>query len=308
MKKIRITLCLVLILSLCFGGCGSPAQNSSGDASGQDSSKQEQSSQKEDSKTEESSKVENSSKAELSSKPEESSVSEESSVAQESSMKEESSQLEESSQAEVTSPPEESSQATEAGWASAYLEIVEELQAEYGEGQTITNEIGGGFYGLVVVKLIDFDGDGQEELFCGYLPEEMAFANEAYQRIYGYDNGLITLFDQSAGETGGVNPISRVKQAKDGTVYLIQLDGRIEDYWELDNGEFSISHHVERDSSIWDGEQLADREAFRIKYDEFWNDSTTLVNTVYFNNKEGAGLQTLTDTQETIEYLRKLTE
>ena len=55
----------------------------------------------------------------------------------ESSIREESSVLEEASQMEESSVPDESSQLAESSedtaWASAYLDIVEELQAEYGE-------------------------------------------------------------------------------------------------------------------------------------------------------------------------------
>lgn len=266
MKKICMLFCLILMFNFSFSGCGNPAKNSPGDSSDQEESSSPQ----------ESSKVEDSSKAD-------------SSVA-----------VVESSAAEA------SSQSEDAAWASAYLEIVEDLQAEYGEGQTISYQIAEGFYGLVVVQLIDFDADGQSELFCGYLSEEMAFQNEAYQRIYGYDHGCITLFDESAGTTGGVNPISRVKQTKDGTVYLIQVDGRMEDYWILKDGKFSIAHHVAWDTSIWDTEKLDSRESFKTRYDHFWAEATTLIDTSYFITEAGRGIQVLADTQQTIEHLQEL--
>ena len=295
-KKICIFLCLLLML----GGCGTPARNNSGESLSTDSSKQEESSA-----SQETSKPEESSAPQEGSKPEESSSPQESSKSEESSAPQESSKSEESSVPQEISKPEESSQSANAAWASAYLDIIEELLAEYGEGQTMTYQIAEGFYGLVIAQLVDFDGDGQPELFCGFLPEEMAFQNEAYQRIYGYDSGLITLFDESAGHTGGVNPISRVKQTKDGTVYLIQLDGRTEDYWVLSDGKFSVDHHVVRDLYTWDEEQLS-KEAFEVWYNDFWADATTLIDTSYFAVKEGKGVQVLSDTQETIEYLRKL--
>ena len=307
-KKICIFLCLLLML----GGCGTPARNNSGESLSTDSSKQEESSaSQETSKPEESSAPQEGSKPEESSSPQETSKQEESSASQETSKPEESSAPQESSKPEESSAPqeisdpEESSQSANAAWASAYLDIIEGLLAEYGEGQTMTYQVAEGFYGLVVVQLVDFDGDGQPELFCGFLPEEMAFQNEAYQRIYGYDSGLITLFDESAGHTGGVNPISRVKQTKDGTVYLIQLDGRTEDYWVLSDGKFSIDHHVFKDLYTWDEEQL-NRETFEARYNDFWTDATTLIDTSYFTVKEGKGVQVLSDTQETIEYLQEL--
>ena len=290
-KSLSFILSLLLVLTLCLGGCN-PSEPAESSVS-----------------LEESSIPEENSVPEESSQPEESSTPEESSAPEESSQPEESSILEESSQPEESSVPDESSQLAESSedtaWASAYLDIVEELQAEYGEGQTITYQVAEGFYGLVVVQLIDFDGNGQSELFCGYLSEDMAFQNEAYQRIYSYDNGVITLFDESAGETGGVNPISRVKQTKDGTIYLIQLDGRMEDYWILKDGKFSVDHHVERDSYVWDEEQLDD-QTFKTRYDDFWAESMTLIDTAYFIAEDGKGVQVLSDTQETIEYLQKL--
>ena len=295
-KKICIFLCLLLLL----GGCGTPARNNSGESLSTDSSKQEESSA-----SQETSKPEESSAPQEGSKPEESSSPQESSKPEESSSPQEISKSEESSAPQEISDPEESSQSANAAWASAYLDIIEELLAEYGEGQTMTYQIAEGFYGLVIAQLVDFDGDGQPELFCGFLPEEMAFQNEAYQRIYGYDGGLVTLFDESAGHTGGVNPISRVKQTKDGTVYLIQLNALTADYWVLSDGKFSIAHHIDEDLYTWDKEQL-NRETFEARYNDFWADATTLISTTYFAAKEGKGVQVLSDTQETIEYLREL--
>ena len=106
---------------------------------------------------------------------------------------------------------------------------------------------------------------------------------------------------------GGVNPISMVKQAQDGTVYLIQLDGREEDWLEFINGQFTLTHHLVLDDHIWDGEQL-DSDTFKSRINEFWEDSIALVDAAYFDIDRGNGLQTLTDTQETIQQLQELAE
>ena len=94
-------------------------------------------------------------------------------------------------------------------------------------------------------------------------------------------------------------------QTKDGTVYLIQLDALTADYCVLSDGKFSIVHHIDKKLYIWDEEQL-NRETFEARYNGFWADATTLIDTSYFTVKEGKGVQVLSDTQETIEYLRKL--
>ena len=281
MKKIRIILCFVLTLSLCFGGCGTPAQNSSGDSSGK-----------------------------ASSKPEEYSKTEVSSKAAESSMKEESSQLEESSQAEESSIPEESSPSADTGWASAYLEVVEDLQAEYGEGKTVVQGDEEGFAGLVVVSLIDFDADGQMELFCGYLSEDEAFSPVAHQKVYGYSDGKTELlFNQDASMSGGANPGSTVWITRDGTPYILMLDDDYNYYWGMADGEFQIllqyCSGARSNPPSWNGEEMT-KEEVQTLYDSFIEGAASPILVRYINTQLGNGLTTLTDTQETIEYLRQL--
>ena len=307
MKKLRMILCFVFIFSLCFGGCSTPAQNSSGDSSGKDSSKQEESSRpKENSKTEESPKTENSSKVDVNSKAESSSVSEQSSAAQESYAKEESSKPEESSQSEVSSTPEESSQSADAGWASAYLQIVEDLQAEYGEGRTVIQGDNESFVGLVVVSLIDFDADGQMELFCGYRSADEALSPVAHQKVYGYSGGQVELyFDEPASMKGGANPGSVVRIAGDGFAYIIQYSGQAEDYLMLQNGEFITAHHIDFNSHSWDDIEMTQEQLSSVKSD-FWGDSSQPVAVWYISIRLSNGLETLTDTQATIESLRQL--
>ena len=322
MKKIRIILCFVLILGFCFDGCGTPAQNSSGDASGKESSQEEDSKTEVSSKMEntskaeesskpgESSKAENNSKAEVSSKPEESSVSEQSSKAEESSVKEESSQLEESSQAEESSIPEGSSPSADATWAAAYLDIVEDLQAEYGEGKTVTEGNSEGFAGLVVVSLIDFDLDGQPELYCGYLKEEDAFGLPVHQAVYGYSDGeIVLLFNQDASMTGGVNPGSNIWVTSDGTPYILMFDDDTSYYWGMEGGQFQVLHQycsgALSNPPSWDGKEMSKEEAKALD-DSFMDGATSLILVRYIDVNLGNGMNTLIDTHETIKHLREL--
>ena len=311
MKKVRIILCLVLIPILCFGGCGNPVQNSSGDASGKESSKQNDSSQKEDSKTEESSKVENSSKAEesskpeesskvensskaeVSSKPEESSVAQESSKAEESSLKEESSQLEESSQAEISSTPEESSP-SEAGWAAAYLTAIEELTAEYGEGR-VEN---GCFAGLVLVQLIDFDGDGRDELYCAGAPGENTMV-EGY--VYSYDGISSQLLASiGVGNSHKSTPLS-VHKKKEGITYIMMTDGAQDHLFTIKDGSFIETDEFTKTS--WNDESMTP-EALQEKIDSY----ETILYVDYSTPDQYDGPNLLAETQKTIEYLQELAE
>ena len=141
MKKICILLCLILMLSFCFGGCGNSAQNSSGDSSKQEGSSPPQ----------ENSKSEISSKSEVSSK------------------------IEESSKAE-----ESSSLSAQKLMRQAYREVIADLEAEHGtahdgEGIEFYRQ------GLCMAKLIDFDKDGTPELFCSYSISVDVYCDEIYQ-------------------------------------------------------------------------------------------------------------------------------
>ena len=287
MKKLRMILCFVFIFSLCFGGCNTPAQNSSGDSSGKDSSKQEGSSRAtEDSKTEVSSRPEESSKMESSS------VSGQSSAAQESSAKEESSKPEESSKAEVSSTPEESFQSADAGWASAYLEAIEELTAEYGEGR-VEN---GCFAGLVLVQLIDFDGDGQVELYCAGAPGENMMV-DGY--VYSYD-GTSSQFLASigVGNSNKSTPLS-VHKKKDGITYIMMKDGAQDHLFTLKDGAFIRTDMISY--SCWNDESMTP-EALQEKIDSY----ETILYVDYSTPDQYDGPNLLADTQKTIESLQEL--
>ena len=283
MKKLRMILCFVFILSLCFGGCNTPAQNSSGDSSGKDSSKQEESSQpKEDSKTE------------VSSEPEESSKMESSSVSEQSSATQESSAKEESSKPEESSPAEESSQSADAGWASAYLEAIEELTAEYGEGR-VEN---GCFAGLVLVQLIDFDGDGQVELYCAGAPGENTMV---IGYVYSYDGQSIQLLDsRPVGSSNKSTPLS-VHKKKDGITYIMMKDGAQDHLFTLKNGAFIETDMISHTRSCWNDESMTP-EALQEKIDSY----ETILYIDYSTPDQYDGPNLLADTQKTIESLQEL--
>ena len=179
-KSLSFILSILLVLTICLGGCNP-------------SEPDESSTREESSVLEESSQTEESSVPEELSQPEENSVPDESSQPEESSVPEEPSQPEESSMPEESSQPEESSTSEESASEESletiegvYLEIINDLIHEYGEG-TIASQSDPypqeALTGLVVAKLIDFDQDGQPELFCSYRSMDDAFAPIAHQTV-----------------------------------------------------------------------------------------------------------------------------
>ena len=285
-KSLSFILSILLVLTLCLGGCN-PSEPEEPSAS-----------------LEESSIPEESSVLEESSLPKESSVPEDSSQPEESFVPDESSQPEESSASEE-SAPEESLGTIE----GVYLEIINHLIHEYGEG-TIASQSDPypqeALTGLVVAKLIDFDQDGQPELFCSYRSMDDAFAPIAHQTVYGVKNGSVQiLFHEDAGSKGGANPGSTIQIHNDGTPYIFRYDGSVVDYLALQDDEFILAHQINYDTSSWDDTQMTSQELSEY-LNEFWMNASTPVSVWYLNPDATDFSQILLDTQATIQSLQEM--
>lgn len=70
--------------------------------------------------------------------------------------------------------------------ARAYLDAIEQWQETYGTASTAPqgSPLSGMWQGLSLAQLVDFDGDGTPELYCG------SFSG---QHLYTYDGGLVDL-------------------------------------------------------------------------------------------------------------------
>lgn len=70
--------------------------------------------------------------------------------------------------------------------ARAYLNVITQLQQKYGTAQSsaIGGPLDGMWQGLSLAQLVDFDGDGTPELYCGSV---------SGQHLYTYDGGLVDL-------------------------------------------------------------------------------------------------------------------
>lgn len=115
----------------------------------------------------------------------------------------------------------------------AYLEVVDELEASYGTPATIESAQGyldldashfADLSGLCLLKLIDFDRDGLDELVVGYRePTDGSY----HFRVYGYAQGQLHMYVDSI--MGGVGqPLIyelATETLNDGQEYLITHDG-----------------------------------------------------------------------------------
>lgn len=236
MKRFWAVLLSVLLLTAagCTGEVIRPDSSTqqTTDPSGQESSGQE------------SSREEESQPQEASSKEEESSKEADSSAAQESS-KEDSSASESSIQEESSAdePVDE-----EAAMREAYRQVIEGLTQQYGEGSISESPIDGQsvMKGLAVVRLLDFDADGIQELYCAYAKEGSPYANR--QEIYQYrDNEAVLIYESSISNEGtDVSPMTRLVY-KDGLIYLAEgipfsLKGS---YLKLTDGQMQPEFHFE---------------------------------------------------------------
>lgn len=126
-----------------------------------------------------------------------------------SSSKAESSEPEsskEESSKEEKSEPAESSEEVKTGkdaMYDAYAKVVEDLIKKEGKPEKTST---GYLNGVAVVRLMDFDGDGTEEMYCVYPQDNDMFANK--QEIYGYSDGeAVSLFKDRVQNWGsGVEP------------------------------------------------------------------------------------------------------
>ncbi len=126
-------------------------------------------------------------------------------------------------------------------WSEAYLNVINNLINQYGEGaiEAEENDITGAevMTGVGIVRLIDFDGNGTYELYCAYADGSEGWVNR--QIIYGYDNGLVVLLEESEVSNPGTDITPETTfLSKDGNVYLVEkYEMKMGNYYTLQNGE-----------------------------------------------------------------------
>ena len=111
----------------------------------------------------------------------------------------------------------------------AYYDKIIELEEEYGEKEFISleNEISEGLYnpkayysGVCYAELIDFDGDGTEEMIIGYYDDSSSGVSDYTVEIWGYEDGTAVkiLSENAFSDTGDYSRI--VLACKDGIYYI----------------------------------------------------------------------------------------
>ena len=258
-KSLSLILSILLVLTLCLGGCN-PSEPEEPSASLEESSIPE-----------ESSVLEESSLPEESSVPEESSLPEESSVPEESSQPEESSASEESSLPEESSMPEDPSLSVErpaspsAGdteeMLAAFRDVVASLEEEHGKTT-------GKADGLCFVKLIDLDRDGVDELFCAWA----VIPSIQYQNvIYQWQDGQPVLLLERTGFNQGTSIQPKIVfYIGEDTTYLKYGSEMQDEYLALIDHELitvaTTSYTFGEESQLFNGTACSDEE-FRHKLD-----------------------------------------
>ena len=132
------------------------------------------------------------------------------------------SKLEESSKS--SAPSKEEKKPTSSELNAAYREVVDRLVKKYGKPH-----INQSYYsGVAVIKQIDFDKDGIDELYCAYS-QDLFYPD--MQEIYGYKDGTaVSLFKGKTSNTGtGVDPFIEIAEL-DGKYYILSEGAYKENY------------------------------------------------------------------------------
>ncbi len=79
--------------------------------------------------------------------------------------------------------------------ADVFNKNYDNLSSEYGKGEyKVDPELGGVLSGVAVMRLLDFSGDGNPELYVAYSDGTTPYANK--QQIYGFDSGSAVIFSE----------------------------------------------------------------------------------------------------------------
>ena len=193
----------------------------------------------------------------------------------------------------------------------AYLNIINRLTEEYGEGYIEQAEFDDGFMtfdtikGAGIVRLIDFDGDGNSELYCAYQKESPWIDT---QIIYGFnENGVYVLIEECPVSIPGHDYFSAcsIFLEKDGIVYLKdvpqQNSGR---YLTVRDGKMVtvlsyIYYNSDEPKSSADGVMMSGGSVLAIIEQMEWGGSLRRINFAVITDPD-----VLTETKNTIDGIK----
>lgn len=167
---------------------------------------------------------------------------------------------------------------------NAYRQVIEDLEGQYGKA----SEMYGQCTGLCMVKLIDFDGDGVVELYCGYGQSENGFPYQ--EEIYQYQNGQAVMIHQGKVLNQGtsVQPAAQFILRED-KAYIVSGGEFLYEYKTLVNGEMQTEATVYAwDRFTWNGEEIS-REEYDARMDALVGDGKVETYTYYSMASMGNG-------------------
>lgn len=155
---------------------------------------------------------------------------------------------------------------------TAYREVIAELQMAYGLPRVAASM----YQGLCMVKLVDFDGDGTEELYCAYSPVDdvNGTAFDYRERIYQYQGTQAVLIYEGRAMNLGTSVQPCVDFLyKDGRVYMRSGGEWDYAYLTLIDGQMqeALSYHFTYgtdENPIINGETVT-REEYERRMSEF---------------------------------------
>ena len=153
-------------------------------------------------------------------------------------------------ESEITLPPPD----------EQYRQIIAALQEKYGDGYKASD---GELKGLFQVRLIDFDGDGTNELYCAYsVPVDSYFVQD--EEIYQIQNrkavrvhrGRVYHGEQYQPQTTCLERDGKVYLKQEGTYSMSSLFG----YKTIIDGKMQWVYHCQYDSYYIRGTEVTEQE------------------------------------------------
>ena len=206
---------------------------------------------------------------------------------------------------DATGEEEGAAYSTAAAYA-AYYDLLLEYQETYGvAGSTVIE----GFYyltGLCFASLVDFDGDGTDELVLAYYDDELDTKHDICIQVWAYEDGLTLLFEDDEDVYSSGTQSGLCIATVDGSSYLLlgffdqgdQVTSAFAHGYE--DGRFSVEHlyGYGADGTFRIGGEEVSEEEFYARCEELQEDQVFYVLECYGSS---AGYDTLAPTLEELD-------
>ena len=194
---------------------------------------------------------------------------------------------------------------------AVYLNKVKELINKYGEANVSSM---GYYIGVPVVRLIDFDGNGIEELYCVYSEDNLYYANK--QEVFGYiDDAVVSIFKSDVNNYGtSVEPFVNYLTCSDKTYLLtdsaLQIDFSSSVWSELNANQFKskISYSIRNNGTTMNEDLVYTVDGKEVVKSDYQNTVDSFIEagtqTIYFmSQSQDQDNSIILITNETLELL-----